>query len=229
MSLLGWLTGADAAASAAKKAAKIQAETADENRALAEEYTGASLGDLDAALASALGETQAYADAGTNALSTLQSFLGLGSPEQAQTALTTLQNSPAYQFNLQQGYQALDRSRNAGGRLYSGGTLKAAQEYGQGFASNALSGLMDRVSGIADTGANMAGSRSNALLGTGQAKAGARSSGLNAITGANSEAGAATAGGVINAANAQTAGRKMLFDLAGTALGAFLGGQKVPA
>lgn len=223
MSLLGWLTGADQAAKAAKKAAEVQAATARENRGLAEQYTTSSLGDLDTALASALGETDQYAAAGTNALSALQSFLGLKGPEEAASVLSTLEASPAYQFNLQQGYKALDRSRNAGGRLYSGGTLKAAQEYGQGFASNALSGIMDRISGIASTGANMAGNRSSALLGTGQAKAGARSSGLNAITGANSEAGAATAGGIINAANAQTAGRQMLFDLAGTALGAFLG------
>ena len=44
-------------------------------------------------------------------------------------------NNPAYQFQLKQGQQALDRSSAARGMGYSGAQMKAAQDYGQGMAS----------------------------------------------------------------------------------------------
>ena len=44
-------------------------------------------------------------------------------------------NNPAYQFQLKQGQQQLDRSNAARGMGYSGAQMKAAQDYGQGMAS----------------------------------------------------------------------------------------------
>ena len=44
-------------------------------------------------------------------------------------------NSPQYQFLQKQGQQALDRSAAARGMGYSGAQMKAAQQYGQGLAS----------------------------------------------------------------------------------------------
>jgi len=44
-------------------------------------------------------------------------------------------NNPAYQFQLKQGQQALDRSAAARGMGASGAQMKAAQQYGQGLAS----------------------------------------------------------------------------------------------
>ena len=44
-------------------------------------------------------------------------------------------NNPAYQFQLKQGQQQLDRSNAARGMGYSGAQMKASQEYGQGLAS----------------------------------------------------------------------------------------------
>ena len=43
-------------------------------------------------------------------------------------------SNPAYQFQLKQGQQALDRSSAARGMGYSGAQMKASQEYGQGLA-----------------------------------------------------------------------------------------------
>ena len=43
---------------------------------------------------------------------------------------------PGYQFRLQEGEQALNRSAAAGGNLLSGDQLTALQQYGQNFASN---------------------------------------------------------------------------------------------
>jgi hypothetical protein len=45
------------------------------------------------------------------------------------------QNNPQYQFLLKQGQQALDRSAAARGMGYSGAQMKAAQQFGQGLAS----------------------------------------------------------------------------------------------
>jgi hypothetical protein len=44
-------------------------------------------------------------------------------------------NNPAYQFQLKQGQQALDRQNAARGAGFSGSQMKAAQQFGQGLAS----------------------------------------------------------------------------------------------
>ena len=56
-------------------------------------------------------------------------------------------NNPAYQFQLKQGQQALDRSSAARGMGYSGAQMKAAQEYGQGLASQQYDKEYNRASG----------------------------------------------------------------------------------
>lgn len=55
------------------------------------------------------------------------------------------QNNPQYQFLLKQGQQALDRSAAARGMGYSGAQMKAAQQYGQGLASQQYDKEYDRV------------------------------------------------------------------------------------
>lgn len=47
-----------------------------------------------------------------------------------------LQNDPAYNFDLAQGQQAIQRSAAAQGGLVSGGALKDLNDYSQGFAAN---------------------------------------------------------------------------------------------
>lgn len=55
-------------------------------------------------------------------------------------------NNPAYQFQLKQGQQALDRSSAARGMGYSGAQMKASQEYGQGLASQQYDKEYNRAS-----------------------------------------------------------------------------------
>ena len=82
-------------------------------------------------------------------------------------------NNPAYQFQLKQGQQALDRSSAARGMGASGAQMKAAQEYGQGLASqqydkeyNRASGefgdYFNRLAGLAQGGQQAAGSMAQA-------------------------------------------------------------------
>jgi len=55
-----------------------------------------------------------------------------------------LQNDPGYQFQLQQGNQALDRQQAAKGNYFSGAALKAAQDYGQGLADTTYNNAYTR-------------------------------------------------------------------------------------
>lgn len=53
-------------------------------------------------------------------------------------------NEPGYQFGMDQGMQALDRSAAARGNLLSGATLKAAQRYGQDYAGTKFNDAYQR-------------------------------------------------------------------------------------
>ena len=53
-----------------------------------------------------------------------------------QFGLQDFQESPAYQFNLQQGQQALDKGANARGNLYAPQTLQDLSKFSQGLAGN---------------------------------------------------------------------------------------------
>lgn len=65
-------------------------------------------------------------------------------PFQAPTGVTE-QNDPGYQFRLQQGQQALERSAAAKGTLLTGGTLRDVQDYAQGLASNEYQNVYNRA------------------------------------------------------------------------------------
>ena len=82
-------------------------------------------------------------------------------------------SNPAYQFQLKQGQQALDRSAAARGMGYSGAQMKAAQQFGQGLASqeydkqyNRASGefgdYFNRLAGLSQGGQQAAGSMAQA-------------------------------------------------------------------
>lgn len=83
--------------------------------------------------------------AGRGALGQLTA--GTAGPEAAYMKPFTMadyQQDPGYQFRLQQGLQALDRSASARGGLLSGGALKGIQQYGQGLASQEYGNAYNR-------------------------------------------------------------------------------------
>ena len=82
-------------------------------------------------------------------------------------------SNPAYQFQLKQGQQALDRSSAARGMGASGAQMKAAQQYGQGLASqeydkqynratSEFGDYYNRLAGLAQGGQQAAGSMAQA-------------------------------------------------------------------
>lgn len=92
-----------------------------------------------------------YLSAGTSGIDALKSGFD---PSQ-------ITNDAGYQFRLQQGNQALERSLAAKGMGDSGAALKAAQDYGQGLASqsynDAFNQWLQKNSGLANYGANATG------------------------------------------------------------------------
>lgn len=58
---------------------------------------------------------------------------------------SNLQNDPGYQFNLQEGNRALDRTQLARGGYFSGNALREAQQFGQGLADNTYNSAFNRA------------------------------------------------------------------------------------
>lgn len=148
-SLLGGIFGSNAAENAANAQAQASMYAAQQQRQLGDENLAFQKQQYNDATARSMPWIQAGQGAVQNLWQSLQS--GDLSKQwtqqfQAPTAATE-QNDPGYQFRLQQGQQALERSAAARGGIYSGGTLKAEQRYGQDYASNEYSNVYNRALG----------------------------------------------------------------------------------
>jgi hypothetical protein len=82
----------------------------------------------DAAMAAYNGGQQQQSSQGSG--------LNLNAPGLKAFSLADFQASPAYQFNLQQGQQAIDKASNARGNMYAPQTLQDLSKFSQGMASN---------------------------------------------------------------------------------------------
>ena len=133
---------------------------------------------------------------------------GLGSSDYGsllkQFGMQDFQESPAYQFNLQQGMEAINKSAAAKGKYYAPATLQDIGKYSQGLASNEFQNAFNNYR----TGQNdiwsrlsgMSGQGLNAATQTGQFGANAANQiGQNTIGGGN-----AAAAGIVGQTNAIT-------------------------
>ena len=118
---------------------------------------------MEAQAARAEAQYQPYSQAGQQALTNLQG-----------PSLEALQADPGYQFRLQQGNQALERSLAAQGLSGSGAALQAAQEYGQGLANQTYNDYFARQNQIANYGYGAASGLGNIYGGLGNAQAAAQ-------------------------------------------------------
>lgn len=73
--------------------------------------------------------------------------LGINGAGGNERATGAFQTGPGYQFQMDQGLQALNRSASAAGMLPSGNTLLAATDYGQGVANQEYGNWLGRLSG----------------------------------------------------------------------------------
>jgi hypothetical protein len=164
---------------------------------------------------------QPFYQAGVNAL-----------PELVQASKYTpfgqdqFQADPGYAFRLSEGNKALERSAAARGGLISGGTLKAAQRYGQDMASNEYTNAFNRYQqerearlGPLRTLTGMGGTTASNLGAAGQTNA--SNIGNLGMAGAN-----ATAEGYLGAANARASGYMGGYNAINSGLSNYLGYQQ---
>lgn len=171
-------SAASTQAKAATEAANVQAAAADRAAALQEPWRQAGIRALP------------QLEAQTNAMPA------------AFTGQVNMMADPGYQFRLGEGLKSLDRQAAARGGLISGGALKAAQRFGQDYASNEYQNAYNRA--LTQYNANVAReatgyNRLASLAGIGQT---AGTNVGNLYTGA----GAAQAAGLTGAANARASG-----------------------
>jgi hypothetical protein len=141
-----------------------------------------------------------YNQVGQSALQQLARMFGIGTggptSGTAANAMSALTQYPGYQFGLNQGQTALDRSAASRGLLLSGGQLKDSQQFGQQYGmQQGWQPYMNQLSGLASLGEN----------------AGAMTGQIGAGTGANVAnsqlyAGQAQASGIMGSNNAWQGG-----------------------
>jgi len=108
-------------------------------------------------LSSTVGQTGAAASA-------ISALLGNGGTAEQQQAFNNAKNSSGYNFNLQQGTDAITGNAATNGLLNSGSTLKAVSNYGQNTANNFLQQYIQNQSGLAGLGIQA----NNSITGAGQ-------------------------------------------------------------
>lgn len=153
-SLIGGSMGSDAA----KNAAAIQAQAAQ----------------------NAIAQMQPYARGGLNAFNAQQDLLGLGANGSA-GQMNALKSSPGYQFRLQQGQQGLDAGLAARGGMGSGKSAVAAADYNQNFASQEYQNRLAQLSGVAGTGFNASSNIGSFQTGLGNVQGAAGIASSNAM------------------------------------------------
>ena len=184
------LVGAKIGADASKSAAKTQAKSAKNANKLIWDMYQQSRDD-----------SMPWLTTGKDALGKLSDLTKDGSDYMRGFNLSDFQADPGYQFRMDEGQKALERSAAANGNLNSGATLKALSRYGQDYASNEYNNAYNRWNNDHATTWN----RLSSLAGMGQtqsAQLGNWGQQTGQVMGNNIiGAGNATAAGKIGAAN----------------------------
>lgn len=181
---LGTVAGSIFKGNAVSDAANKQSEAAAQSNALQKSMYDQSRSD-----------NEPYRAAGAGALSQM------GDPSFQQSfQASDFQKDPGYDFRMQQGQQALERSAAARGGLNSGGAMRALSRFGQDYASNEYGKAYDRF----NTDKNLRFGRLSSLAGMGQgANAQNQAGGQNyANQWGSNTMGAANAQGAAGIANA---------------------------
>lgn len=150
MAFFDFLTGADEAAKASKKATREAINFAREGQEKASN-----------ALTQYLAPGANYGPA----QSKLYDLSGLNGAQSQQNAFAQYQESPEVQFYRDQGLEAAQRSAAARGSLMSGRTLADLSDYNQNLAKTAYGDYYNRISGLYGSALNTAGALGGGLAG----------------------------------------------------------------
>lgn len=128
---------------------------------------------------------------------------GSRSMEEARNRFMT---TPGYEFRVEEGIRALDRSAAARGGLGSGGYGRDLERFGQGIATEEFRHYADRLGDLAQRGQAAAGQTASAGMQSSGNIVNALTSGARAQGDYLSQAGTARASGYVGAANALNSG-----------------------
>ena len=144
------IAGGALASRGASKASRAQAQAAEQQQALEREMF-----ERQQAL------QEPFRQLGLQNLNRLAGLYGEGGAYARAPGVEEIQMDPGYAFRLAEGQKALERKLAAGGRMFSGGALKAGTQYGQELASQEFANAYERAMA-------QRARVSNALLGIGQ-------------------------------------------------------------
>jgi hypothetical protein len=189
------VVGGVVASNSASKAAKAQQNAADKASNTELEMFNQNREDM-----------QPWREAGTGALKQMTEGTAAGGDFNRDFTLADFTRDPGYDFRMQQGSQALERSAAARGGALSGGALKGITRYGQDFASGEYQNAYNRFNNdrtqrfnrlaslagtgqtatrdVAQMGSQVAGSVANNIIGAGNSQASSYVGQGNAISGA---------------------------------------------
>ncbi len=170
---VGSVAGGIASGKGAKKAAKIQAQSAAQQTAALQAMYNTNRELM----------TPTFNN-GAAAQSRLNTLLGLPGGD-GSNAAATLAATPGYQFQLNQGVQAVNANAYARGMGNSGAAMKALQDRGNGLAHQNYNNYVNQVGSVADRGV----SAMNGLVAQGNLTTGA----VNQVAQGNADSQAANA------------------------------------
>jgi hypothetical protein len=154
-----------------------------------------------------------WTSSGTSAVGKITNLLGLGTLTQQgnnqgiywvdptdakgaqQRAMADFQTDPGYQFRMDEGVKAIDRSAASRGLLRSGAQVKAISDYGQGTASQEYGNYFDRLLKVSGMGGESTAAANNTSAGL-----------TNSAGGYMTAGGAARGSGYAQGANALASG-----------------------
>lgn len=140
---------------ATRIASEFQLQGIRESNIAAREQLELAIQELQRAESVARADLAPAREAGVQALEQLKTLSGIGADPAAQ--LEALEQSPGFQFRLQQGTKAVERSAAARGLLSSGANLQALQEFGQQAASQEFGAQQARLAQLAGLGSGALG------------------------------------------------------------------------
>lgn len=139
--------------------------------------------------------------AGRSALESLITKIADGSFDLRKYGMADLVQDPGYQFRVEQGSKALDRTAAARGKLISGNQLQAAVDYGQEAGSQEFSNAYARTSRERDLEYGRLADMSNTGLSAQNALSGVASNFANSAGGTIAAGGQAAADAAVNTGN----------------------------
>lgn len=153
MSFVSQIVGGILGSNAASSAANVESQAAQKAQQLSEQNQTQAVNAQNTALENVTSAEQPYQTVGSTSANALNNYVknGFTAP-----TLAEAESTPGYQFNLQQGTEAIDENAAATGNLMSGTTGTALENYGEGLASTYYQQAYNNALNAYQTNANTA-------------------------------------------------------------------------